>query len=802
MLMNKNDFRNSAEILQFPSSAPIEEESWDSPERIEQVRELCLLEEITPAVSHQMQEIVGNGTEHQDKEVGAEKPQLRKQSWGVIVSKQKTGTSRKCGKTKGRNRNVSDRFESDSSNTESDVTSGEVRHRVDTETDNSGGNLNRFVGDKYEEGIWGPFTNEVCIRQQKDKRRGTGIQGQKCKNPVPEPRINKEENKPEASDCRAQVQVEWNQLEVQEGDRDQNLLQPVPDAHRARREVMPQTYVPEASDRRTEVQADWNEKRDEIEIQKANQDQNLLVLLPGLCRNGRESMFQGYMREASDRRTEVQADWNQEKSVAENWKVHSDHVPITVGVGRGRSREVNRGQENCNSNNQNYASRNMVYCSVEELITGKNNEWNRKKRQGDIWVDSVPQNADIYRTEKTSSFAREERLSKPEKRMFELLPGKKSEGSDVCVCTSYDNKVQSDLGKCINKIESSADINDNNCYLQVPAEQFFSCNPVSPQKSPQDVRMVSTSCIHDTRVDSPGNASQVHHAASSFWPPMTSTVGFFRGSDSLSTAVGIGSQPLAPHIPNQAFESSSQPLPLPVIQELFEAFLQEQQQRIMSMNQMLQIARMNSTGLPNMNPAGLPNSESNLKSQAHQMNSVPVMAAAINPLRGLPTNSNDLLLQSNNALLNQSLVSLLNPRQLRVNQVVAASNVPLQPTVSSSGNRNGNTVQMPNSDMYSSGTVSPDASVFPLNRADTMPIDTPAFMLNRGTRSNHPPCISPMGISPSYMMPQNYQSSQTYQPAVGSMQNTQHIAPAMYSQPLGVRPANEVTGKGRGRLLP
>lgn len=828
MLMNENDFSNGAEIVQFPSSEPIEEESWDSPEEIEEVRGLCLLEEIKPAVSGQMQEI-RNRIEHRDREVEVEKSQ----SGDVIVSKQKTDSSRKYGKTKGRNRIVSDGFESVSSNKESDVTNGEVRqprseHRVDADTDNSGGDLNRFVRGECEEGIWGPFRNEVHNRQEKDNQHRTKKQGQKCKSPVPEPGINKGEDKPEnyvpeTSDCRAQVQVDWNQkkgqVEVQEGDRDQNLLQPVHDAHRARREVMPQTYVPEASDRGTQVQVDWKQKRDEIEIQKGDQDQNLLVFLPGPHRNGRESMFQGYMPEADDSRAQVQAEWNQEKSVAE---VHSDRVPVSLDVGRGRSQEMNREQKNCNSNNQNYVSRNVVYCSDEKLMADMDNEWNGKKRQGDIWIDSVPQDAYICRTEERSSFGREERPSKPDKGMIEHFPGKKSEDSGMCVCTSYDNKMQSDLGKCVNKIESSADVNDNSCYLQVPAEQFFNCNPVFLQNSPQDVRMLSTSCIHDAHlhqthnphVDSPSNASQVHHETNSFWPPMASTAGLFHGNDSLTTMAGIGNHPQAQHIPNQAFESCSQPLPVPNVQELFEAFIQELQRRIMSTNQMLQMALVNSTGLQNMNPTGLPNSESNLKSQAQQMYSVPVMAAPINPLRGLPMNSNDLFLQSNNDLLNQSVASLLNPCLLRVNQVVAPSNVPFQPTVSSSGNRYGNTVQMPNSDMNNSGTVSPDASVFQLNHAsqanypniytnnaDKMPLDTPAFTLNHGTQANNPPCISPTGISPSYMMPQHYQSS------VSSIQNMQHVAPVMYSQPLGVRPADEVTssrmviGKGRGRLL-
>jgi hypothetical protein len=375
--------------------------------------------------------------------------------------------------------------------------------------------------------------------------------------------------------------------------------------------------------------------------------------------------------------------------------------------------------------------------------------------------------------------------------MIERFPGKKSEDSGMCVFTNYDNKVQSDLGKCTNKIESSPDVNHNS-YLQVPAEQFFSFNPVSMQNSPEDVQMLSASCIHDAYlhqthnscVDSSGSVSQVHHAANSFWPPMTSTAEIFHGNDSLPRMVCIGNQPHAQRIPNQSFESHSQPLPASDIQELFDAFVQEQHQRLMSMNHMVQTALRNPTGLPHPQPS--------LKLQAQQMNSVPMMAPTNLP-RGLPANYNDLLLQSDNVLSNPP-IALLHPSLLRMNGVVAPSNVPLQSAISSSCNRNGNAVQVPNSNMYnSSGTMSPDAS---------------AFMINHGTQPNHTPSISPLGISPNYMMPQNYQSSQTYQAAVGGVQNMQYVAPGMHSQPLEVRPTDVVTaskmviGKGRGRLLP
>jgi hypothetical protein len=842
VLMNENDFSNNEEVVQFPLQETVEDKLWYPPEGIK-------LGEIVPT---------GNRIEYRDRDIGTRRPQFSKQSRDVILSKQKTGISGKY-KTKGRNQNVSDRWESDSSNEESCICSDN--------TDNGhGGNLSHFVKGECEVGMWAPCENEVCNRHQKDKWHGNKKQDQVCKSPIPKPRRNKGENNPEscipvASGIRVQVQVDQSQkkgpTDKWGGDQDQNLFQCLPDYHRDRREIMSQTYLCEVNNRRTQVQVDQSQKKSSTENWEGDQDQNLLqpvpdaqrdrrvmsgkymleasnketevqvdqdcnlsVHLPGPHTGRTESMSQGYMPEASDNRPRELVNWGLENRVAEIWKVHSDHIPVSLDTKKGRSQDLNQGREDRGSKNQICNTRNLLYCSDKRQMTDKDNEWNGNKGQGDIWIDSVSQDADIGRTKE------EERQSKPEKRMNGHFCVQKPENSGLYMFTDYDSKVQNYLNKCINKIESSADVNQSSCCLQVPAAQLFNCNPGSIQNNEENVQM-STSCIrdalphqtHNPSVCSPCSASELQRTANSP-PTMTSTAGFFHGTNSLPTMVGISNQPRVQHVPDQAFESCSQPLPVPNIQELFEAFVREQVQQLMSMNQMIQMAVMNSTGLPNTNPTCLQNLQSDQKSQAHQINSLPVMTAPIDLRRGLPTNSSDLLLRSNNCSLNESLTAPPNPSLLRVNQVEMPRNILVQSAVSSSCNRDGNKVQMPNSVLYRSGILSPDASSFPLNHAsqtdypniytnnaDNMPLNTPAFILNHGTQANHPTWISESGISLNYTMPQNYQSSQTYQPAaVGSMQSMEHASLDVYNQPLGVRPADNVTsnkmviGKGRGRF--
>jgi hypothetical protein len=439
-------------------------------------------------------------------------------------------------------------------------------------------------------------------------------------------------------------------------------------------------------------------------------------------------------------------------------------------------------------------------------MTVKNDEWNGNKRLRDIWIDSVSQDADIGRTEEAGSFVGEERPSKPVKRMIDHFLGKKSEDSGI----DYDSKLQNYLNKCINETDSSADIKRND--LQVPAEHVFNCNPVYIQNSPETVRMVSAPCNHDALMHQTHNAlvsshtaSQFHHAASSFSLLMTSTAGCVLSGDSLPTAVGVGNQPHVQHVPNQPLGSCSQPLPVPNIQELFKAFvLQEQLRQLMSTNRIAQMAVENSTGLPNINPTCLQNPQSDLKLQAQQINSLQRPATLMNLDRKLPTQYSDLLLQSNDASLNHPLAALLNPSLLRGSQVEAPKNIPVQSDVLSSCNRIGNAVQMPNLDMYRS-----DASVFQLNHASQTNYPN-MYMNNAGSMQypKHPPWISPLGMNPNHMTPQNYQASQPYQAAAGSMQNMHYVSPDVYSQLPGVKPADEFTsskmviGKGRGRLRP
>jgi hypothetical protein len=863
VLMNDNYCSNSEEIAQFPLQETVEDESWYPSEGIEQG-------EITPAGSSQMQGILGNRREYRDR---AKKPQFSKQSGDVMPSKEKTDVSRKC-KLKGRSQDVSDRWESDSSNEESDISSEEVRqprseYKVDTEDDNNVGNFNDFVKCECEVGIWGPYGNEVCNSHRKDNRHGNKKQDLMWKNPLPKPprnvgKITPKSCMPQVSDNRAEAQFEWvekkRQTEnweeqdhnlLQPGDdahkdrkeilsrtylpevsdnragvqfewvekkhqtenweeQDHNLLQPGDDAYKDRKEILSRTYLPEASDRRTQVQVDQSEKFVHTEIRKGDQDRNLLVRLPGPHTNERESMSKGYTPESSDSRAQVQVDWNLQKSVADIWKVHSNCVPESLDMGKGIPQEATRGQEDRDSRNRNCISRNLLRCSDEKLMTDKNDEWNGNKRLRDIWIDSVSQDADIGRTEEASGFVGEERPSKPIKRTIDHFLGKKSEDSGI----HYDSKVRNCLNKCINEIESSADINHNN--LQVPAERVFNCNPVSIQNSPENVRMLSAPCIHDALMHKTHNprvssrsTSQVHHAANSFSPPMTSTAGCFRSGDSLPTVIGISNQPHVQHVPNHPLESCSQPLPVPNVQELFEAFVQEQLRRLMSTNRMVQMAVENSTGLPNINPACLQNPQSDLKLQAQQINSLPGSATPINLHRRLPTKYSDLLLQSNDTSLNRSLAALLNTSLLRENQVKAPKNIPVQSDVSSSCNRIGNTVQVPNSDMHCSSTVWPGASVFQLNQASQTNYPN-MYMNSAGSMPypKYPSWISPLGISPNHMRPQKYQSSQPCQPTVGSMQNMQYVSPDVYSLPPGAKPADEFTssrmviGKGRGRLRP
>jgi hypothetical protein len=690
--MTGNNFSNSEGINQFPVPEPVQDESWDTPERMGQVESPCLLEENRLTAAGQVQDNWGNSTQHQDREMVAKQPHLYKQSEGRQMSRQKKGISKNNNKTnlitskmdevteqfqtKGKNHIISDRSESFSNNQECNITSGDngqprSGRRINVD-------LNRCVKGEYEGGLWGPLEKgEACSRQQNRGWRG----------------IKKH---------------------------DQKRRQPLLHSHKSCREIKTHAYVPQDS---------------------------------------------------GNRISQGQVDWNQEKS---------------------RNEEEKWDQEDCDKSNQNFIDSKIIYCSGEIWRAEKDNEWEGEKKQVDNWVNSevqrhepISQSAGIWRAEEASCFRQEERLTMPEKRMMGHFASKGSEMSGLCVSIDKDNEVQSDMGKCTDRTESSHDENYNS-YSEVSVEQSFNFEPVSiPNSSEGVAQVLSATHIHDAHVHcthNPHTSSQFHDAASSFLPSITSTAGTGHNTSSLPAMMGNNVQPhsrnIAHYVPNPAFQPLSQPLPAANMQELFDAFVRGQQQWMMNMNYMVQMAIMNHTGLPYH------------KLQEQQTNSLP-MAALMSPLGGLPTNYNDFLLQSN-ALLNSSYAPVMNPSLLGMNQAVAPSNVPLHSEVLSQKGT-GNTIQMP----------MPDSNIN-VNSAASTTLDASAFMLHHGNQKDSPlltPTPFPIGH-------QNHQCSQTQQPSVGSMQNMmQDSAPDMCNQPFRAGPTSEGAcsrmeiDKGRGIIM-
>jgi hypothetical protein len=739
--MNENNFSNNAVIIKFPLPEPIENESWDPPEGMGQVGSLCLLEENKLTVTGQVKDNRENSTNRHDRQ----KPQLNKESKSMKMGGQKKdiprnndetnlATDRMDGSTgqygtRENSQSKSDTWESGSCYKEHYMTSGYVgqplsEHRVDTDTHDHDGDLNHNVRGEYEEGIWGPFKNdETWNRQQNDDRCGIKKRDQNQRNSVSDPCTNWGESK----------------------------------SH---------TYVPQDGNSRTQGQVDWNQKSDHY--------QNIWEHLSGSYRNKGESMTQSYMPEASDSQTQKPTDRNQEKGLFENQTFHDDHNPVPRNMKMRRSQNNKWEQENTESRNQNYTKDDKpVYCNDKLWETEENNEWDREKKQGDCRVqrhDPMFQGARICKTEEGSSFGRDERLK---------------------------IEVQTDLNKCIDRTQLPHDKNHNYCYSELPVEHFFNFEPVSLPNSPQDVAQVFATQIRDAHlhqtdsppVDSPTTVPQFLHAASTFLPPVTSTAGVGHSTSILPATMGASMPPhtnnTACQVPYQAFQPSSQPVPTTDIQELFEAFVLEQQQRMMSMNHLLQMAVMNPTGLPSIQPDS--------KLQAQQTHSMQMMATLMNPLGGLPTSYNDLLLQ-NNALLNPCVA----PPLLGMNQTFALSNAPLQSEVSSSLMGIGSTMQTP----------IPNASIN-MNTAVSTSSDASTFILNHGNQTSSPLLMpSPFAIDPNGMTHQNYQSTHAQQPAVGNMNNMmQHLASGPYSQPFGARPTGVGTSskmifsKGRGRLI-
>jgi hypothetical protein len=737
--MNENDFSNNAGIIQFPLPEPIENESWDPPEIMEQVQSPCLLEENKLIVPDQMHSNPGNITDH-----------------FLIVSRNNDEINLATNKmdespghygTRENNHKKSDRLECDSSDEECKAASAYVgqprsKHRVGTDPRNYDGDLNHRVKGACEEGVLGPLENdETWNRQQNSDRCGINKCDQNQSNPVSDP-------------C-----TDWGESETH-------------------------TNVPQNSAGRTQGQLHCSQKS-ETKNQKNDCYQIMWEQLSGSSRNRGESKAQ------------KATDWNQEKGLYESQKFHSDHNRVPQNREMGRSQDDNWDNENTVSRNQNCPDDRPVFFNGKIQRRERNNEWGGETIQGDSKVqrdDSIYQDARICRTEEASSVEREERLRMSETRMMRHFADKESDDSGIGVFTDVDSGVRNDLSKCADRTELPHDKNDI-CYSEVPVEQFFNFEAVSAPNSPQDVAQVFATQIRDSylhqtqgpRVNSPTAPSQLLHVANSFLPSMNSTAEVGYNISTLPAMMGVNMQPHsrnnACQVPNQAFQPSSQPLPTSNIQGLFEAFVQEQHQRMMSMHQLLQMAVMNPTGLPNVQP--------DLNLQAQQIHSVPTMASLLNQLGGLPTSYYDFLLQ-NNALLNPSLIGM--------NQMVAPSNAPLQSEVLSSLMGGGSTMQTP----------IPNTSMN-VNTAFSMSPDASNFMLNHGIQTGNPLLMpSPFAVDPNSVIPahQNYQSTQTQQPTVGNLRNMMHhVAPGPNSQPVaggltGVGTSSRmVIGKGRGRII-
>jgi hypothetical protein len=662
---------------------------------------------------------------------------------------------------------------------------------------------------------------------------------------------SKSENKtesyvPETSDSRTWQKGDRSQkkdlIEKQKGYHDQNLRELVQGLQRNRRENKTESYIPEASDSRTQGKVDGNQKKDQTENQKGDHDQNLRVLVQGPQRNSRESKADGYMPEASDSRTQGKFDgnqkqdqiekqkgdrdqnfrsfvhktqekayWNPENNLVESQKVSSSHNNVYLGVRKEKSLKDIQHQECFVFRNQNLRDKKTVYYSDEEWET-KDNELDRKNSQGDSWVDGkvqrhgpVSQDAGIYRTAETS-LGRDEGVGMPDKRMCDHFASRKCEDSGEYVHTNNDCK-----GVCSDEPELSYGENSNS---EVPVE-LLNFDLSSVQGSPGPVQM-SDSHICDTHqhqipnqfVDSPTCASQWHCVARHLYPHVNCMAGVFPITGSSPAQMDTNMQIHAQQTASQAF----QPLPTADIQRLFEAFVQEQQQRIMTMNYLVQMAVMNTTGLPNTKP------DSEL--QAQQSNLTPMTADLMNSPKHLPTLYNDLLLQRNHALLNPFVTQLLNPSLLSVNQAVDPRNVPLQ-SEASFFNREGSSLLMPNPYINVNSAENRSLDNLPLLLSHRNHTNDPNMYMNStvstalndsplpGVQTNNPLLMpSSFAIGHDHMMHLNYQSTQTQQPAIGNMQNMmQHVAPDVCSQPVGSRPASMgrssrmVIGKGRGRLI-
>ena len=828
------------DIIPLPVLGPIKNESWDDAERMIQDGSLSLQHESSLTVAGQTQDSICSSTECEDWDMGTSQATSK-------VNK----AAEKCG-IRGRSQKRNDTLESLSSNKVFNINTmhtGQYRSQRRVEIDEASArpqNENQCPIMKHNQirknSIPNPNINfgeskAACYMSEvSDSRNQEQVDWNKSKSHIKNQKRNHDQNLmeplpcsqrnrtvsqcyiPEDSDGRTQEQIERKltkkQTGKQEGDLDQNLKDLVQVPQRNGRERKTEGYISVSSDSRTQGKVDGNQKKDQTEKQKDDHDRNLRKIVQSPQRNRGESKTDGYISEASDSTTQGKIDgnqegehdqnfrglvpkdqekvyWSPENNLFESQKVSISHNYVSLDVGMEKSLKEIQHQECFDFRNQNVTGRKPVYCSDVEWNTKENNGLNRKKSQGDRFVDSkvkghgsLSQYAGISRTEETT-LGRDEAVGLPGNSMSDHFASKKSEDSGDYVHTNYFSK-----GVCSDKPQLSYDENHNS---EVPVEHLnFDLSPL--QDSPETVQMSATH-IHDTHqyqipsqfTDAPTCPTQLHSVVCP--------------STGISPAnMGINMQTHAQQIPNQAF----QVLPNTDFQKLFKLLVQEHQQRQMTMNYLIQMSIMQSTGLPNKKP------DSELQSQ--QSSVTPMMAGLMNLPEQLPTHCN------NNAWLNPSVPPLLNPSPLSMNQIMAPNNIPLQSETSFNGEGSGLLMPNPYMNMNSAGNMSLDDRSFTLNHMNQT--YNPNMYLNttgstsmndsalHGIQTNNPL------LTPSYFVTDhdhiahlNNQCTQSQQPASGNMQNMmQHAAPYLYGQPFGSRPASVGTSsrlaisKGRGRL--
>jgi len=857
------------DTMPVPELGPIQNESWDEAERMMQDGSLSLQDESSLTVAGQMQDSSCSSTECEDWDMGTSQATNK-----VNKAAEKCGNRGRNQKRSDTLEFLSNNKVFNITTMDTGQYRSQRRVEID-EASARPRNENRCPIMKHNQirknsiphpninfgeskaACYMPEVSDNTTQEQVDWNKSKshiknqkGDHDQNLMEPLPCSQRNRTVSQcyiPEDTDGRTEEQIERKlrkkkQTGKQKGDLDQNLKDFVQGPQRNRRERKTEGYISESNDSRTQGKVDGNQKKDQTEKQKDDHDQNLREGVQGSQRNRRESKTEGYMSAASDSRTQGKFDGNQEKDQIENeegehdqnfggfvpkdqkkvyWNPENNlfesqkecisHNYVSLDVGREKSLKEIQHQECFDFRNRNLTDRKPVYCSDVEWNT-KDNGLDRNKSQGDTCVESkvkghgsLSQYAGIYRSEETS-LGKDEGGGLPGNSMSDHFASKKSEDAGDYVHTNYDSK-----DVCNDEPQLSYDENHNS---EVPNEHLNFDLP-SLQDSSETVQTSATH-IRDTHecqipnqfVDSPACASQLHSVATPLFPLVNSMAGVFPSTGSLPANMDISMQTHAQQIPNQAFQL----LPNTDVQKLFELLVQEHQQRLMTMNYLIQMSIMHPTGLPNKKPDS--------EFQAQQSDVTPMMAGLMNSPEQLPTHYNDLLLQSNNAFLTPSVPPLFNPSPLPVNQIVAPRNVPLQSEISSF-NREGSALLMPNPymNMNSAGNRSLDDRSFMLNHMNHT--NNPNIYLNSkdstslndsalyGIQTNNPLLMPSCFVTGhDHMAHLNNQATQTQQPACGNMQNMmQRVAPDVRSQPFGSRPASVgtssrmVIGKGRGRLI-